>query len=615
MCGITGLLLRNAPCDPETLSRMRDLVTHRGPDDAGNFIDGALGLGHRRLSIIDLGGGHQPMSTADGRYVIAFNGEIYNYRELRRDLEAQGARFRTNSDTEVILHLHALKGDAAPISLNGIFAYALWDRQSRRLLLVRDRAGIKPLYYTASQRGLAFGSEIKSLFASGLLQPAMNEGHVAEYLLFRQVAGPENLFRDVVSLPPGHLLAVTEDHVEAPRAFWRASDLPAPFVGSYAEAVDAVDLALRGAVDRQLMADVPLGTFCSGGIDSSLTTAMASQLAGKQINTFSVGFDEPGYDESDYARMAAEACGTRHHELRIGEARFAELLPKLIWHHDLPLNFANSVHIFAVSELARQNVTVVLTGEGADELFGGYPRYSIPRITQALSAVPEVLRSALSGVLLRTPDHRLRRIGAMLQRPLSDALLYNSTGIRPDVVERLLCARPGDDALAVRRGMVAAALQRHGSVYGAVAQLDFETYLVSILNRQDKMSMATSLEARVPFLDNEIIDLARSLPQPFKQTLRHRKRVLKDVARRYLPADIVDRRKSGFGVPLPEWFRGSGPMARLLDEVAASPALTDLVPPARLQSVIGEHRSNVRDHGDLLWGVVNLGLWRQRFVC
>jgi asparagine synthase (glutamine-hydrolysing) len=391
--------------------------------------------------------------------------------------------------------------------------------------------------------------------------------------------------------------------------------LPAPFAGSYAEAVDAVDLALRGAVDRQLMADVPLGTFCSGGIDSSLITAMAAQLAGKQINTFSVGFDEPGYDESGYARMAAEACGTRHHELRIGEARFVELLPKLIWHHDLPLNFANSVHIFAVSELARQHVTVVLTGEGADELFGGYPRYSIPRITQALSAVPEVLRSPLSGMLARAPDHRLRRIGAMLQRPLSDALLYNSTGIRPDTVERLLRGRPGADALAVRRGLVAAALQRHGSVYGAVAQLDFETYLVSILNRQDKMSMATSLEARVPLLDNEIIDLARSLPQPFKQTLRHRKRVLKDVARRYLPADIVDRRKSGFGVPLPEWFGGTGPMARLLDEVAASPVLGELMPPDRLQSVIGEHRSNARDHGDLLWGVVNLGLWRQRFGC
>ena len=615
MCGITGLLLRDAPCDPETLTRMRDLVTHRGPDDAGNHIDGPLGLGHRRLSIIDLGGGHQPMSTVDGRFVIAFNGEIYNYRELRRELEARGTQFRTNSDTEVILHLHATRGDAAPGELNGIFAYALWDRDTRRLLLVRDRAGIKPLYYAVAPGGLAFGSEIKSLFASGLVAPQLNDAHVAEYLLFRQVAGPENLFRGVVSLPPGHVLEATAAGVAEPRAFWRATELPAAFTGSYAEAVDAVDVALRAAVDRQLMADVPLGTFCSGGIDSSLITAIASQLAGKQINTFSVGFDEPGYDESDYARMAAQACGTRHHELRIDEARFVDLLPRLIWHHDLPLNFANSVHIFAVSELARQHVTVVLTGEGADELFGGYPRYSIPRITQALSAVPASLRVALAGLLARNADHRLRRIGAMLQRPLSDALLYNSTGMRPEVVEQLLGTPVADGTLGVRRRLVATALQGHGDVYGAVAQLDFETYLVSILNRQDKMSMATSLEARVPFLDNEIIDLARSLPQPYKQTLRHRKRVLKDVARRYLPATIVDRRKSGFGVPLPEWFRGNGPMARLLDEVAAGPELAELMPAERLQSVVGEHRSGMRDHGDLLWSVVNLGLWRRTYQC
>lgn len=615
MCGITGMLLRDATCDSETLTRMRDLVAHRGPDDAGNHIDGPLGLGHRRLSIIDLGGGHQPMSTADGRFVISYNGEIYNYRELRRGLEARGAHFHTNSDTEVILQLHVIKGDAAPGDLNGIFAYALWDRDTRRLLLVRDRAGIKPLYYSVGPRGLAFGSEIKSLFASGLVAPALDEAHVTEYLLFRQVAGPGNLFRGVLSLPPGHLLEATSSAISEPRAFWRAADLPAPFAGSYGDALDAVDATLRSAVDRQLMADVPLGTFCSGGIDSSLVTAIASQLAGSQINTFAVGFDEAGYDESEYARLAAQACGTRHHELRIDEARFAELLPSLIWHHDLPLNFANSVHIFAVSELARQHVTVVLTGEGADELFGGYPRYSIPRMAQALLAAPAPVRVGLSSLLARSSDHRLRRIAAMLRRPLSDALLYNSTGIRPEVVEHLLGMPITAGSLAVRRRLVDEALEGHDSVYGAVAQVDFETYLVSILNRQDKMSMATSLEARVPFLDNEIIDLARSLPQAFKQTLRFRKRVLKDVARRYLPAQIVDRRKSGFGVPLAEWFRGAGPMADLLNEAVASQAVLELMPAERLASVIGEHRSGAHDHGDLLWGVLNLRLWRDRYRC
>ena len=615
MCGIVGLLLRDSSCDPEVLTRMRDLVTHRGPDDAGNHLDGPVGLGHRRLSIIDVGGGHQPMSTANGRWTIVYNGEIYNYRHLRRELEAEGAQFLTNSDTEVILQLHALRGDKAASALNGIFAYALWDRDTRRLLLVRDRAGIKPLYYAATPGGVVFGSEIKSLFASGLISPMLDSRHVAEYLLFRQVAGPENLFLGVASLPPGHMLDVTPVGPVQPRAYWRVTDEPAEFAGSYADAIDAVDLVLREAVERQLMAEVPLGTFCSGGIDSSLITAMASRLAGKQINTFSVGFDEAAYDESDYARLAAQSCGTRHHELRISQARFAELLPRLIWHHDLPLNFANSVHIFSVSELARQHVTVVLTGEGADELFGGYPRYSIPRITELLSSGPGALRQPLATLLEHMPDHRMRRVGAVLRRPLDDALLFNSTGIDAASVERLMGRPLGDSTLTVRRQMVAAAHQTHTSVYGAVAQLDFETYLVSILNRQDKMSMATSLEARVPFLDNAVIDLARSLPQQYKQTLRNRKRVLKDVARRYLPREIVDRRKSGFGVPLPEWFRGTGPMSELLDETVSSAGLDELVVRDQLWAVMAEHRSGAGDHGDLLWGILNLGLWRLQYKC
>ncbi len=613
MCGIVGLSLRDSDCDPAVLTRMRDLVTHRGPDDAGNYILGGVGLGHRRLSIIDLGGGHQPMATPDGRLTIVYNGEIYNYRSLRAELERDGVEFRTNSDTEVILHLHARLGDAAAVRLNGIFAYAIWDRDARRLSLVRDRAGIKPLYYATTNKGVAFGSEIKSLFASGLVAPSVAAENVAEYLLFRQVAGVENLFRGVVSLPPGHMLEICAGRAAEPRAFWTVRNAPAPFRGSFGDAVDALDATLRDAIGRQLMSDVPLGTFCSGGIDSSLVTAIASQLAGGQINTFSVGFEESAYDEGEYARLAASACRTAHHELRVSEQDFAELLPKLIWHHDLPLNFANSVHIYAVSELARRHVTVVLTGEGADELFGGYPRYSLPRISGLLRIEPRTLRRAFASVLRRAPDHRARKVAAMLNRPAEDALLFNSTSIAPEAVADLLGEPFRPDSLPVRRRLVAAALACHADPYGAVAELDFQTYLVSILNRQDKMSMATSLEARVPFLDNDVIDIARSLPQDYKQTLRHRKRVLKEVALRYLPREIVERRKSGFGVPLPEWFRGQGPMARLLQEMAHGDGLRELVEPRRLAILVAEHRAGEKDHADLLWGLVNLGLWRRTF--
>jgi asparagine synthase (glutamine-hydrolysing) len=615
MCGITGVFLRDARCDAEILARMRDVMAHRGPDDADSFIEGPLGLGHRRLSIIDLGSGHQPMATADGRYTIVFNGEIYNYRELRRDLEARGVTFRTQSDTEVILALHAAHGDAGVTRLNGIFAYAVWDRHTGRLLLARDRAGIKPLYYAHPAQGFVFASEVKALFESGLVQPKLQQNHVAEYLIFRHVAGPENLFSGVFALPPGHTLEVVAGQVSEPKPYWSPATPCRPFEGGYGAAVEALDAALSDAVKRQMVADVPLGTFCSGGIDSSLVTALAARHAGGRVNTYSVGFAEAGYDESGYARMAAEACQTDHHEIQIDEARFAELLPRLVWHHDLPLNFANSVHIFAVSELARRDVKVVLTGEGADELFGGYPRYYIPRIAANLDRLPAPVRLSIGALLRALPDHRLRKIGASASLRPAERLMFNSTNVGLETVEAALTSRLTPAGWSFRKTTIESAQRQWPDPFRAVSHLDFVTYLLSILNRQDKMSMATSLESRVPFLDNEIIDLARSLPPEFKQTLRHRKRVLKDVARRYLPAAIVDRRKSGFGVPLPSWFRGTGPVSVLLESVIGRPEITDLLRVEPVRQTVREHRSGRRDHSEFLWGVLNLGVWRARFRC
>jgi asparagine synthase (glutamine-hydrolysing) len=612
MCGITGLYLRDSAVDPAVVTRMRDVIAHRGPDDADNYIEGPLGLGHRRLSIIDLGTGHQPMQTADGRYTIIFNGEIYNYRELRRDLEDQGARFRTQSDTEVILALHALQGDAGVGRLNGIFTYALWDRERSRLLLARDRAGIKPLYYAQAASGLAFGSEIKSLFESGLTRPRLESKHVAEYLVFRHVAGPENLYSGVRALPPGHLLEVLGGKASAPQAFWRPDTCPAPFDGDYRAAVETLDTALSAAVRRQMIADVPLGTFCSGGIDSSLVTAMAARHAGAAVNTYSVGFDEEGWDESRFARLAAAHCGTDHHEIRVSEARFAELLPKLIWHHDLPLNFANSVHIFAVSELAKRDVKVVLTGEGADELFGGYPRYYLPRLAAALDRLPLPVRKPVLALAGLIPGHRIRKLLSYGRLAPDERMLFNASNVDLDTVRQAL---PGEFTPAewrFRHDAIARACRLWPDHLGAMSQLDFETYLLSILNRQDKMSMAASLESRVPFLDNEIIELARSLPSGFKQTLRDRKRVLKDVARRYLPAAIVDRRKSGFGVPLAAWMRSGGPVSRLLDEATSGTRLRSRLPGVELPSLIRDHRAGHADHSEFLWGALNLGIWLER---
>lgn len=613
MCGIVGLFYRSAQCDGRTLTSMRDALVHRGPDDAGAYISGPLGLGQRRLSIIDLSpAGHQPMHTPDGRFVISFNGEIYNFKELRAELENKGVRFASHSDTEVILQLHAHEGDAAVKRLNGIFAYALWDTQRRRLLLARDRAGIKPLYYSAGPHGVAFASEIKALFQSDLVQPRLNQARVAEYLVFRQVAGPENLFADVCVVPPGHTMEVIEGRPAEPQMYWSVHDRPQPFQGGYREAVDELDAALNRAVKRQLMSDVPLGTFCSGGIDSSLTTAIAAHHASQAINTFSVGFHEVDFDESAYARMAAEACRTVHHELRIDEGEYAELLPRLIWHHDLPLNFANSVHIYAVSKLAREHVTVVLTGEGADELFGGYPRYYIPRLLAHINRTPRFLLAPLLSMLSNAPDHRLRKLSEAARRSRDDVILNNSTAVNRERASQVL--RGADPAIEFRTRCMEAARARGIDEVSVLAELDFQTYLVSILNRQDKMSMAASIEARVPFLDNEIIDFALSLPLEFKQTFRHRKRILKDVALRYLPEPIVTRRKSGFGVPLKQWFTGSGPMGRLLEATLRSSAIRDVIDASAAIALLAEHRRGTHDHSELLWSILNLQLWRDAFL-
>jgi asparagine synthase (glutamine-hydrolysing) len=613
MCGIVGVFRTHENCDADRLIRMRDALTHRGPDDAGLMTDGTLGLAQRRLSIIDLSPlGHQPMVTEDGRYSIVYNGEIYNYPELRAGLEARGVKFVSQSDTEVILKLHVADGDGAVEKLNGIFAYAIWDKLERRLLLARDRAGIKPLYLAQTSQGIAFASEIKALFHSGLVTPAINEKRLAEFLVFRQVAGNENLFAGIEVLPPGHTMVVRDGRAEPAHRYWTVRSQPPKFAGTFADATDALDALLNRAVQRQLMSDVPLGTFCSGGIDSSLTTVIAARHMSRAINTFSVGFHEADFDESVYARMASKAAGSTHHELKIDEAEFTALLPKLIEHHDLPLNFANSVHIYAISKLARQHVTVVLTGEGADELFGGYPRYYIPRLLEPFQKLPGALRGTLLSLLKAAPDHRMRKLAAFAGRDRDDVLLYNCTGVDPALARRLL-GRRGEMPLEFRLDCIRDARARGLDEVSALAELDFQTYLVSILNRQDKMSMATSIESRVPFLDNEIIDFARGLPREYRQTLRHRKRVLKAVALRYLPAEIVHRRKSGFGVPLKNWFAGSGPMGKLLDEAANSTAIGELMDASHLRTVIADHRAGRADYSEMLWSVVNLRLWRQAF--
>lgn len=588
---------------------MRDLVSYRGPDDAGTFVNGPAGLGHRRLSIIDLGGGHQPMTDAHGSLTIAYNGEVYNYRQIREELVARGRSFRTESDTEVILQLYADRGARAVESLNGMFAFAIWDAEHQSLFLARDRMGVKPLYYAETDDAFVFASEIKSIFESGLVSPRCRDEALAEYMVFRQVAGPDTLFRGVKSLPPGCTMTVTGGEARIAR-YWSPLPTAGPRAIAFDEAVHELGELLQDSVRLRLISDVPVGTFCSGGVDSSLVTALAANIKGDRVNTFSVGFDEADYDESPYALLASERYGTVHHRLNVGNIEFDALFPKMVWHNDEPLDFANSVHIFALSRLARQHVTVVLTGEGSDELFAGYPRYRIPGLARSYRRVPAPLRRLVGAAVA---DHRVAKLERYAATSPEETLLYNSSYLRPDIVDELAPRMPAL-SLDYRRARLAASEGLGLDGAGRVSLLDQEAFLVAILHRQDKMSMAASIESRVPFMDYRIVEFANRLPTSCKIVKGSGKAVVKAFARTLLPAEIVDRRKSGFGVPLAAWFRADDGLGERVRHLADSRG-ADVFDRQVLRHLVSEHRSGTSDHSELLWTALNVATWRETFGC
>jgi len=611
MCGIVGFAYseHSRPCDPCTVVTMRDVFPYRGPDDAGVYTDGPAGLGQRRLSIIDLSGGHQPMCDWDGRFWIVFNGEIYNYRTLRQELVSKGCRFQTDSDTEVILQLYATLGEGCVREMNGMFAFAIWDRREGTLFLARDRMGVKPLYYAQTAEAFIFASEIKAIFASGLVQPRRRNEAMAEYLMFRQVSGGDTIYEGVTSLPPGCTMTVSGGRSRLCR-YWSPYPSPDRRAIPYGEARERLADLLEDSVKLRMISDVPLGTFCSGGVDSSLITAIAARIKGEPVNTFSVGFDETDFDESEFAAIVSKQYGTVHHTLRVGNARFSELLPRMVWHNDEPLNFANSVQIFAISELARQHVTVVLTGEGSDELFAGYPRYRLPGLAAAYRHVPATARRLIGRLV---SDHRLEKLSRHAGTSCEDMLMFNTASTQADVLARLCPGLP-PAGLDHRRQCLARSAALGLNSVARLSLLDQETYLVSILHRQDKMSMAASIESRVPFLDYRIVEFANQLPTAYKIRRGSGKAIVKDIARQLLPVTIVTRRKSGFGVPLGRWFRTSEGLGERLRALAED-APRDLFDRAVLRQLIEEHRFEKADHSELLWTVMNVCLWQDAFKC
>jgi asparagine synthase (glutamine-hydrolysing) len=626
MCGIAGFAdatftppsgAGRKEADFRLVHGMCEVIRHRGPDDEGIHVEAGVGLGMRRLSIIDLAGGHQPIHNEDGSVWIVFNGEIYNYRELRGELEAAGHRFATSSDTETIVHAYEQWGEDAFRRLRGMFGIALWDRGKQALLLARDRAGIKPLHYVERQGRLYFGSEIKSLIAAGAVEREIDLEALDHYLSFLYAPRDRSLFKGVRKLPPGHVLRWQAGRAHA-SPYWQIG-IEEPFRGSLDDAAAALRDVLADSVRAHMVADVPLGAFLSGGVDSSIVVGLMAEASSRPVQTFSIGFDEPQFDELEHARTVARHFATDHHEFVVRPDGLS-ILDRLVDHFDEPFADSSAIPTWYVSEMARRHVTVVLSGDGGDELFGGYDRYlPHPRVAQfdrlawpgarrLAGAVAPLLPHGATGKnflrhVARDPEGRYLESIGFFQADEKGALY--TAGVR-----RALDAWDAERALG-RQFARFSSLPPHSRMM----KFDFETYLPEdVLTKVDRMSMAHSIESRVPLLDNEVIDFAATLPASLKIHEGRRKHVLKEAVRTLLPEGILNRRKQGFGVPLGVWFRGG--LTDIFSDVLGSARARQrgYFEPAFVNRIVQEHLAGRRDHTLRLWQLLMFELWHRQYL-
>ena len=549
MCGINGLFHFDSahPVEADLVHQMRSVASHRGPDDHGSYIRANVGLGFNRLSIIDLSGGHQPMSNEDGTVWIVFNGEIYNFASLHDDLISRGHRFRTRSDTETIVHAWEEYGEGCLEKLRGMFAFAIWDERQQVLFAARDRLGIKPFYYYQDHRLFAFASEIKSLLEVPEIPVEIETDALTEFLRRRYVIAPNTMLKGIRKLQPGHSIRVTTEGVQV-RRYWDVP-LQEPMRISEQEALEQTGALIEECVRMHLVSDVPLGAFLSGGIDSSLVVALMSKLGVRDIKTFSIGYDNPE-SELRYARVVADRFHTDHNELILSPVEFRDVLPRIVWHMDEPVGDTACIPLFYLAEFARKEVKVVLSGEGSDEIFGGYPIYSRMLDFERYNRMP--FAGAIGQVLSSLAgDTKIRKYGDMLGRPLE--WRYGGVGglFSQAQAERL---RPGAGGF----NGVERAYERCAGLppLTRMSYVDLKTWLADdLLVKADRMTMGNSLELRVPFLDHVLVEFASRLPAELKVQGSTTKYLLKKWAERLLPTEIVYRTKKGFPVPTKTWFR------------------------------------------------------------
>ncbi len=626
MCGIYGIVALSAEAPPPTASlvgRMAAVTVHRGPDDEGHYTDAHVALGMRRLSIIDVAGGHQPIPNEDGTLQVVCNGEIYNYRELGAALEAKGHRFRTRSDTEVLVHLYEEHGDDLVRHLNGMFAFALWDTRRRRLLLGRDRLGIKPLYYRQERGRLLFASEAKAILTVADAAPAVDPAGLHHYLALGYTPAPGSFLRGIHKLPPGSLLVTERGQVRTVQ-FWIPRAEPSETLDE-TEWAEAFLATMDRAVAAQMVSDVPLGAFLSGGIDSSTIVALMARHSARPVKTYAIGFAGASgadyYNELPWARRVAQVFGADHREILV-KPDVATLLPRLLWHMDEPVADTALITTYLVAEFARQDVTVILSGVGGDELFGGYRRYLAPHYDRAWARLPRWLRDRVASRVVRVlPSDRHSPIGDLARhvrayvlsygRPLEER--YRSyVQVFPRSLLPGLLREPVETPDRLAAAFAAAA---DGDALSRMSRVDLLTQLPDdLLLLTDKMTMAASVECRVPFLDNTIVDLALRMPSALKIRGGRLKYLVKRALSGLLPAEVLARRKRGFGAPAGAWFRTE--LAPLVHALVSRETVDKrgLVHWEPVEHLIARHGAGREDCTDHLVALVNLEVWCRIFL-
>ncbi len=622
MCGICGTYECGSESLPvDTVQAMLASIYHRGPDDEGLHVEPGLGMGVRRLSIIDVAGGAQPLYNEDRSVALVFNGEIYNYRELASELKKRGHILRTASDTEVIVHLYEDYGDDCVLHLRGMFAFALWDAKRRRLFLARDRLGIKPLYYAQAGGRLLFASEIKAILQDPAVQVRSDLNAISSYLSLKYVPAPATMFAGIRALPPGHTLSCSQTGV-AIRRYWDLHFPCNPAPANEREYADELEALLWESVKLHLVSDVPFGAFLSGGIDSSTIVALMSRLLPQPVKTFSVGYEGDGaaFSELPYARLVARHCQTDHHEVLVGANDLIELADKVVWHLDQPIADDASLATYLVARLASSQVKMVLTGEGGDELFAGYARHAAIRLTPLLRLIPEPAKAMALSLSTRVPGLRRPKLALYalcqpdeISRMVNWFPLFNSSmkaALLAEDVKRQMNGPSAHEIFAQQLEHLHTTDQLSRMLY-----LDTKLWLPDdLLARGDKMTMAASLEARVPLLDHKLVEFAARLPSQLKIKRLARKYLLKRVSQAWVTPQILTRKKRGFPVPLSLWFRKE---ARAFVRDLLSPDRVrkrGLFNSAFVQALLDEHDTGAADYGSLLWGLVSLEIWHRLYI-